>query len=103
MNAGYTGADSVDRLGDRRKATRTAVSIDGRVIWPGLFQPLSCKIVDVTDQGARLETLRSVHLPKTFVLIVDSENSATRVQLVWRRGSYAGVRFIEAPQRHSSR
>jgi hypothetical protein len=67
---------------------------------PGFLIPapeapwIECLIVDVSDQGARLE-VGALAVPRLFGLAFTAGGEVLRVcSLVWRRGEHVGARFV---------
>lgn len=89
---------SVERLGDRRRFMREAVNLSGWIAWRDLWMPLACKVLDISEKGARLETLRTVRLPLHFDLMLPSEGLVIAVRQVWREGAMTGVEFTAEPR-----
>ncbi len=52
----------------------------------------------VWRHGARLRVESSVHVPDTFVLIVEVDGLEADCQVMWRRANEAGVKFLSAPR-----
>jgi hypothetical protein len=94
----YAGSPYM-QLGERRAVPRKTVALDAQILWREAYQPLACKVLDLSDQGARLETLRSVHLPASFELIIPSKNVIIAARMIWRDETHVGVRFCASPSR----
>jgi len=89
-------AGGLGRIGDRRRVLRRLVLLDAWINWPDLWMPLHCQVLDISDMGACLETLRSVVIPHRFELRIPAENVRVRVQQIWRNDGMVGVEFMEA-------
>ncbi|MEH2513917.1 hypothetical protein V1291_005271 [Nitrobacteraceae bacterium AZCC 1564] len=54
-----------------------------------------CKIVDLSPHGARLVIPRESALSRSFMLCWNAAPSGRRCQMVWRKGSMTGVKFLD--------
>jgi hypothetical protein len=68
--------------------------ISARILLDG-FAKRGCKIVDVSESGARLAVSSSTQLPRRFSIALAPSSSARPCELVWRNGSMAGVKFLK--------
>lgn len=57
---------------------------------------MPCRLRDLSDSGARLE-VDSHNVPDTFELIVEMDGLEARCEVIWRRNTVIGVRFVEPP------
>jgi hypothetical protein len=64
----------------------TRVMLDG-------FAKRDCKVVEISESGARIVISGSTELPRRFSIAFASNTRPC--QLVWRNGTMAGVKFIE--------
>ena len=62
---------------------------------------ISCVIVDISEGGARIELESPKLAPERFDLVVRSEDFAVKCEIVHRRSTTVGVRFIASPRRLS--
>ena len=73
-----------------------------RAAWIGLTDapaPIRCVVWDLSDDGARITAQHGSDLPDVFALILTKDGKPHRFcRVVWRRGVYLGVRFIEAAE-----
>ncbi len=76
------------RLGDRTPTRMAAKIIDDA----GCVTNVSLR--DISPSGARIETGYGAVIPRRFVLRLARDGRDCRVELVWRNGVEAGVRFI---------
>ena len=78
-------------LGKQKRSERRLMrDIHARVMLDG-FAKRDCKIVDISDSGARLAINSTTPLPRRFSLAI--ETTAKPCELVWRNGAMAGVKF----------
>jgi hypothetical protein len=70
----------------------------GIIAYNNRFCTLPCMVRDVSGTGARLRLDGSVNAPDTFELIIESDGLEASSEVIWRKGSELGVRFIGAPR-----
>jgi hypothetical protein len=84
-------------IGRKSRAPRTKRSQEAWLMADDSFALRPCKVIDLSDEGARLELDEAERLPKSFRLIFSrSSRTGPRCELRWRRGRSAGVKFIAA-------
>ena len=76
----------------KRTERRMKRDIHARVMLDG-FAKRDCKIVDISDSGARLAINSTTPLPRRFSIAFAS--TARPCELVWRNGAMAGVKFLK--------
>ncbi|MDR3489032.1 MAG: PilZ domain-containing protein [Bradyrhizobium sp.] len=59
----------------------------------GGFAKRDCKVVDISESGARIAISGAIDLPRQFSIAFAS--SAKPCQLVWRNGTMVGVKFLK--------
>jgi hypothetical protein len=64
---------------------------------------VACTVRDVSATGARLRVEGSVGIPDTFELIIEVDGLEADCQVVWRKGSEVGARFLAAPRMVAAR
>ena len=64
---------------------------------------VACTVRDVSTTGARLRVDGSVGIPDTFELIIEVDGLEADCQVVWRKGSDVGARFLAAPRMVAAR
>jgi hypothetical protein len=74
-----------------RREPRRATNATGLAKFDGKEVPVVLR--DCSVGGARLRPLGSVPLPDSFKLTVPMEKIDVTCEVLWRRGSYCGVRF----------
>ncbi|GLS43224.1 PilZ domain-containing protein [Methylobacterium brachythecii] len=82
-------------MSERRQAPRGRVYLGGRIVHRRIYSDTSCLLRDLSSGGARLRVSGAVPLPERFDLVVDRHETTQLVELVWRRGDEAGVRFAQ--------
>jgi hypothetical protein len=88
-----TGSTNAKRNADRRRVLKAGV-----IAYNGRHVTLPCGVRDLSQVGARLQVDGSVSAPDTFELLVDLDGLEAACEVVWRRGSEIGVRFLEPPR-----
>jgi hypothetical protein len=77
---------------DQRRSPRQSVDRPARIVLPG--GKLPCRISDVSEGGARLETTSSTWLPNVFGLEDVFKGVSRVVAKVWSESRSVGVRFL---------
>ena len=91
-----TGRDN--RRLEARKPTRIRAWAD-----PGGVAPVvDCVIVDVSNEGARVASVKGSPFPNTFTLTEDSKSEMGAATVIWRAGNEVGVKF-ERPKKGPKR
>jgi hypothetical protein len=59
------------------------------------FALRACKVVDISDEGARLDVEPGERLPRHFRLTYSrTSRDGRRCEMRWRRGRSVGVKFV---------
>jgi hypothetical protein len=77
----------------RQRARRSQVS----AAWAdpgGILPVIDCRIVDVSDGGARVTAAPGVEIPDVFQLQIDSNRILGAAEVVWRGPRHVGVKFL---------
>jgi len=86
--------DGADRRSHPRYSDRSPVYVgDGALA-------RRCRLVDVSDGGARIFVGRSAELASQVILVDPETGLSHRAALVWRSETEAGVRFLEQGVRY---
>ena len=101
FNAAAAVQDTSD---EARRAVRRRVLKSGIAAYNDRHITLACTVRDLSATGARvrLESL-AVSLPDTFELLIAMDAFEADCQVVWRKGSEAGIKFIGAPRTVSTK
>ena len=86
-------------LEKRALAERDPCAIEASIRLVDEDTVLPCLVVDLTEQGAGLSLEETARLPARFHLalpLTDEHHDERLVELRWRRGQAAGVRFVRA-------
>lgn len=82
-------------LGRKSRVPRRKVDKEAWIVLENSFALRPCKIVDMSEQGARLELDAAERLPKFFDLTFSRGSRAgRRCEIRWRRGRTVGVKFV---------
>lgn len=80
---------------DARSSARRRTLLRGRICWgPHHAISADCAIRDISETGAQLRLPATQALPPTFALIHILEGCAYEAVLAWRKGEFAGVKFL---------
>jgi CheY-like chemotaxis protein len=79
---------------DGRASPRLRSMLRGQVIFNNRFSTMDCVVRDLTETGARLELGGDSTLPPAFELYLPLRQKRYQVEMVWKRGSACGVRFL---------
>lgn len=80
---------------DARSSARRRTLLRGRICWgPHYAISADCAIRDLSETGAQLRLPITQPLPPTFALIHVLDGSAYEAALAWRKGEFAGVKFL---------
>jgi hypothetical protein len=78
---------------DRRFVPRRPVSVLGHVLTR--TRSVFCRVLDLSDGGARLRSAQAETIPNQFNLHVPSKGLTRTGAVQWRRGGQLGVKFDE--------
>ena len=79
---------------NRRKSARRAIGYGAKIVAPDGSWGRDCKVLDVSDSGARLAIEAGAELPKDFILALSMDGKATRqCHVMWAKDSEIGVVF----------
>lgn len=78
-----------------RKQRRELALKSAQIIYGGPWSAvIDCLVVDLTSDGARIETMLALDVPSLFVLKF-SDGSERRARKCWSSGCQIGAEFIE--------
>ncbi len=94
-----------DTAGDEsRAAARRRVLKAGVAAFNDRHITVACAVRDMSATGARLRAeTTTVTIPDTFELLIATDGFEANCEVVWRRGTDIGVRFIGAPRQVSEK
>jgi hypothetical protein len=76
---------------ERRTLPRTRINRSALLFFPGLSGVHSCRIRDVTNQGAGIRLERLNIVPSEFQVSFDNFRTIGNCRLIWRDGNLVGV------------
>lgn len=84
---------------NRRKSVRRAIGYGATIVAPDAAWTRKCRVLDISQSGARLALEQPGEIAKDFVLML-SENGGPkrRCHVVWTADGQVGVEF-EAPKK----
>ena len=80
-------------LDERRSSDRISVSIIAKGIVPNNDEALECRIIDLSENGAKIEVLSADIMPETFKLFIPDTNCLCECRVVRRAGKEIGLEF----------
>ena len=83
-----------DQGSERRSAKRRRTLKEGTIVFDGGQRTLPCRILDISDTGARLSVPNVIFMPEEFQLKV-RYGGVRDCEVAWQRGQTVGVRFLE--------
>lgn len=79
---------------DRRKEKRRGVLQSAKIIYGGLWGTIvNCLILNLSDNGARIETILTTDVPDFFYLEYNHGTTKRLVCKRWSSGHHIGVEF----------
>ena len=86
---------SHERRREQRKTKRTHRRQAAWVVLDGGVAKIPCVLWDISEGGARIAAAHGGALPAVFGLFLSKDGKSRRFcQVVWRRGTQLGVRFV---------
>lgn len=85
--------------GDKRRAPRHKVLMDGKIVTLNNWSVIDCCIRDYSSTGAKLRCQDQTAVPNNFRLLIPHDNSIREARVVWRRDDMLGVAFTSEPRR----
>ena len=83
---------------NRRKAARRTIGYRARIVASDGAWERDCRVIDVSQTGAKLAIDEGAALPKEFVLALSTQGAATRsCHVVWTTDREIGVKFKRQP------
>ncbi|GGD91872.1 hypothetical protein GCM10011390_08250 [Aureimonas endophytica] len=80
---------------ERRIAPRTKVLKRAQVLFNNNFSVFDCVVRNISSTGALLTIDEAAHLPKEFGVRIGDDRTIRPARLVYRRGTFAGIRFLD--------
>jgi hypothetical protein len=92
-----------DRILERRSQQRYEVRLDGELIWDNGAQRKSCVILDLSVDGARIDTGYFISLPKNLFFLEKARGTLFECQVRWQQAGQLGLHFIDVSSRAARR
>ena len=79
----------------KKREARKLLSRPAWITLDGGFAARQCMVQDISSAGARISVANAVSLPaKLRLAFARDARTGHKCQVVWRRGSSAGVKFV---------
>lgn len=79
-------------MSDRRRHARTRDENMGMIV-TSCGRPVSCRLVDRSESGAKLSLFDASALPDQFDLLIVGSGEMRAAQVIWRQKDVIGVAF----------
>jgi hypothetical protein len=80
---------------ERRTIARTTISKNALLFFDQERGVFGCHVRDIAKGGAGIQLHDLDALPLNFELTFDNFLNIRRCQIIWRRGDFVGVRFLD--------
>jgi hypothetical protein len=90
----FAAEDKSEVGGERRRRGRRPMQALAWADPGGILPVIDCKIVDVSEGGARILAPLGVDVPDLFQLQIDSSRILGAAEVVWRGPRHIGVKFL---------
>jgi hypothetical protein len=81
---------------DNRRAPRRACDINAWIRAEDCFATQPCRVLDLSQNGARLEIVDTYRTPRKFVLLWSKNRAGIHAVMKWRRSNQIGAEFLTA-------
>jgi hypothetical protein len=81
---------------ERRAHVRYEVRLPGQIIWRHGAERRRCTIVDISLEGARIDTGFFVDVPKAIFLFETNAAHLFECEVRWQQGSNLGLFFVDS-------
>jgi len=79
---------------NRRKSVRRSIAYGATIVAPDASWTRKCRVIDISESGAKLALEELDELPKDFVLMLSERGGpARRCHVVWATDQQVGVEF----------
>ena len=86
---------TVEKLEDERRFKgRRLVNSQAWADPGGVLPVIDCRIIDLSEEGARVAAPNGVEMPDVFQLQIDGTRVLGAAEVVWRTQTQVGVRFL---------
>jgi hypothetical protein len=90
-----SSAFTIRKMDERRTIARTTISKNALLFFDEERGVFACHVRDIAKGGAGIQLHDLNVLPLNFELTFDNFHNIRRCQIIWRRGDFVGVRFLE--------
>ncbi|WP_198598268.1 PilZ domain-containing protein [Mangrovicella endophytica] len=80
---------------ERRVAPRTRTLKRAKILFNNHYSTFDCVVRNISATGALLTIDEAAHLPKVFEVRIGEDKDARPARLVYRRGMFAGIHFMD--------
>ena len=88
------GKKSSAKTQGQRRSIRRQAFFSGKIVHCDGSHWFSCTIRDISELGAKIEIRHSDILQERFFLLGSRTQTVFEAELAWRKGNFAGVRFL---------
>ena len=82
---------------DLRAAARRKYEATGWIRLGGGFAIRKCKVINVSDGGARIAVASQQAVPNSFSFTLDRRRAGCAARVKWRKGTEMGLEFVPEP------
>lgn len=80
-------------LADSRRAFRYKTDRPARILLKS-GGSMSCRVLDISTRGARIEMPEAKKMPEEFFLLIQGQSERFRCQIAWQKGATIGVQYV---------
>ena len=80
---------------NNRRAERSELEQDGKIIYNNLMCVTNCVIVDLSDSGCQVSVQSIIGIPNYFILQIGTIRRKRECKVVWQKQSTMGIKFID--------
>ena len=88
---------------NRRADPRFEVRIPGKLMWSNGAYSRDCTIKDLSEGGARIDTIVFADVPKTVDLFEGKSGNIFECMVRWQQGPMMGLQFLDVCSRSKRR
>jgi hypothetical protein len=92
--AALSADGNIEHNSERRRRTRRPMHSLAWADPGGILPVIDCKILDFSENGARIAAPPGVEFPDVFQLQIDSSRILGAAEVVWRGHRQVGVKFL---------
>lgn len=82
---------------DLRASARRNFDATGWIRLGGGFAIRRCKVINISDGGARISVPQQQAVPNSFSFTLDRRREGCPARVKWRKGAEMGLAFVLAP------